>query len=148
MYLSCIFFFLFPAQVSLCPPRAEASEKDIKVTVSNFFYYINNGKYEKAYNSFSDAIKQEVPYGKFEEKARDIKKAKIVRLSVYDQDRYLAKLHIKAKLYIVYRNRCFEALYGGTCDVQYVNRKWKLLAIDLKALEQKEVLKDPIHFGR
>lgn len=147
----CISGTLYFLSLLLCLSFAlpsEASEQQIKNAVSRFFHCINHRKYQEAYASFSDAIKEEVSFTKFMYRAQDIKNCRIVQLTIYDHDKYLAKLKIKARLYLLYHGHYFIALYGGTCDLQYVGDQWKLITVELKALEQKEILKKPIHFGK
>lgn len=135
--------------ITTCFSLASSQEREIRDTVVNFFNCVSDGKYDKAYNYFSEAIKDEIPLSRFKERARDIRKTKIVKLTIYDQDKYLAKLQIKARINLIYEKRYFEALYGGTCDLAFSNGKWKLISVSLKALEQKEILdKRPVSFGK
>jgi hypothetical protein len=139
-YLKAVFALL------LCT-GVYAGTPDARRTALDFFANINERSYAKAYAFFSGAIKQEISFSQFREKARDIKKARIIALTVYDEDRYLVKMRVKAKITMIYKGDCYEALYGGTCNLQRDEGPWKVASVELKPLEQKKVPGNrPINF--
>jgi hypothetical protein len=124
-----------------------ASSPDARKTALDFFANIDGKKYDKAYAFFSDAIKQEITFVQFKEKAGDIKKTRITSLVVYDEDRYLTKMQIKARINMLYKGGHYEALYGGTCNLQRDRGRWKVASVELKPLEQKKLPESrPIDF--
>lgn len=136
--LSLFLLCLFTIALFACA-FADSNEKSIKEAVVNFFYCCEQKKYAKAYDYFSDSVKSEISYMKFGMKARDIKKASIKSLKIYDSDKYLAKMEIRVKLEMYYREKYYLALYRGTCDLVKENNKWKLAAVDLTAEEATPV---------
>jgi hypothetical protein len=146
---SALFYLLLVLAAPVCCGDAKESRKEIDGAVVKFFKYVNDHSYKEAYGCFCKAIRQDVPFSKFRSRASDILKATLVEKSVYECDEYLAKLKIKARIRIMYQGSCFNALYGGTCDLTREDGRWKVASVSLKALEQKEILdKKPINFSK
>ncbi|MDQ7826464.1 MAG: hypothetical protein RDV48_26920 [Candidatus Eremiobacteraeota bacterium] len=144
--LRCI---IFCSLLVLPAAPVAASEQEISKAVKNFFQCFSQKKYEAAYDYFSLAVKQEIPFPRFREKAADIESAKIVDIRIFDSDCYLAKMKVKARIHMRYEGKYYHALYGGTCDLQREKNRWKLASVKLSPLEQKEILKGkPINFSR
>jgi len=126
-----------------------SSEAEVQRTVMNFFKNINERHYERAYAFFSDAVKHEVPFPRFRARAGEIRKVIPLSMVMYESDRYLTKMKVKAKITMKYKGKLYNALYGGTCDLQVEKGHWKVASVDLKPLEQKQVLeKSTIQFSR
>ncbi len=135
--------------VFLFSSAAYSADAEVQRTVMNFFKNINDRHYDKAYAFFSDAVKHEVPFPRFRARAGNIKKVIPLSTVIYESDRYLTKMKIKAKITLKYEGKFYKALYGGTCDLQVEKGKWKVASVDLKPLEQKQVLeKSTIKFSR
>ncbi len=124
--------FLYSASKSVC---ANEDNAEIKQAVVNFFYCFQQKKYEAAYASFSKELKNNIPYFKFALKAKDIKKVAIKKVVIYDHTSNLGKLKIDAKLELKYKNKLYQALYSGTCDIVKEKGIWKVAAVSLKAKE-------------
>lgn len=119
----------------------DKESKAIKQAVVDFFYCFKQKKYEHAYRSLSKSLQRDIPYYKFALKSRDIKKADIKSLKVYDADKYLAKMEITVKMELIYENKLCRAIYEGNCDVVKEKDKWKLIAVRLKS-KSVDVIKD------
>ncbi len=144
--LFCLVLYTF---ISAAGTDAQTTGAEIDVAIAQFFRYVNDHRYQNAYGCFCRAIQQDIPFSRFKERASDILKAIIVEKSVYERDEYLAKLRLKARIRIRYQGNCYDALYGGTCDLTKEGKKWKVASVSLKALEQKEILdKKPINFSK
>jgi hypothetical protein len=146
---SALFYLFFQIFTASTAAETQATGREINAAVVKFFKYVNEHSYQNAYDCFCRAIQQDIPYSRFKERASDILKATIMEKTVYECDEYLAKLRIKARIRIRYRGSCYDALYGGTCDLSKEDKKWKVASVSLKALEQKEILdKKPIIFSK
>ncbi len=116
-------------------------QKAIKQAVVSFFYCFKQKKYDKAYNSFTSSLKTDIPYYKFALKARDIKKADIKSVNIYDSGKFLAKMEISVKMELIYKEKLCQAIYKGTCDVVKEEGKWKLASVRLSS-EDAKVIKE------
>jgi hypothetical protein len=110
--------------------------------VRQFFTLVYQKEYKKAYDCFSNSVKDEVPLSKFKEGSENVKYLKILNITVKDREENLIKLKIKALLRIVYREHLYEAVYEGNVDVYLEGKQWKILTVDLEAKSQKLLEKD------
>ena len=134
----CLLALYFPSG-RLCAEEKES--KVIKQAVVDFFYCFKQKKYEVAYKSLAQSLQYDIPFYKFALKARDIKKADIKSVKIYDVDKYLAKMEITVKMELIYDNKLCRAVYQGSCDVVKEKGKWKLTAVRLKS-KSADVLED------
>ena len=127
----CFILLLFSSSAQ----AAKGNDGEIKQAVVNFFYCFRQKKYESAYDSFSKELKANIPYYKFVLKAKDIKKAWIKKVIIYDSSGKLGKLRIDVRLELIYKQKLYNALYTGTCDIVKEKTGWKVSSVELKAKE-------------
>ena len=145
--VSAVIVCLASACFSLGAFASQGRDAEIRRAVAHFFYCFQQRKYEAAYDCFSSELKSSVPYFKFAMKARDIRRAWIKKVTIYDGSGRLGKLRIDVKLELVHKKTLYRALYSGTCDIVREKRGWKVTSVDLKAREAVPVEKEQINFN-
>lgn len=133
----CFIFSLF----ALPAYSAGKNDEEIKQAVAHFFCCFQQKKYEAAYGSFSKELKANIPYYKFALKAKDIKKAWIKKVVIYDSSGRLGKLKIDVRLELIHKKKLYKALYTGTCDIVKEKSGWKVSSVELRAKEAVPVEK-------
>ena len=129
--LTCALFFWF-----FSAPVVSGGE-DAWNACLRFFHKTAAGKYMQAYDIFSGAVKERLPFIEFKSRAKDIKYFKILDKKSLDNEASFSRYFVKARLRVVYHGGYYEAVYEGKVDMHLRKGEWKVIAVKLKPVSQK-----------
>jgi hypothetical protein len=131
-----IFFLVLFIAGAFCSVPAKESDRAEQLT-RRFFLMVYRKEYQKAYNCFSNSVKQDVDFEDFKRGSKDVRYLKILSIKTLDEEDNLIKMRIEALMHLVYKGQLYEALYTGNVDTYKENGNWKVITIDLEAKSQK-----------
>ncbi|MHB2018132.1 MAG: hypothetical protein ACYCW6_14375 [Candidatus Xenobia bacterium] len=139
------FLVLALAGLSACALASDTPE----AAEQAFFKAVREQRYREAYGFLAESVQHDVPYREFVAGADRIKAFRVVKQEVSDREANLVKFNIRASVRLLYRGRVYDATYAGKADVYRESGRWRVLSVDLKAVNQKDLGPDTdMRYGR
>jgi len=113
-----------------------AGKQDIIAAAKDFFSELNRQNYDKAYTRLSHKLILSITPQTFKTSAQSIEGVSVLKFEIVESYQKLARLDLKARVFLWYEGKLYDAIYLGHATLVKENNSWKLDACDMKPIQQ------------